>query len=181
MNNIKEFNISNKMLKEKAFSYKILINLLYLCNYSVRDGEWFLYDIRPDQLKKQIKVDSRTIKSKLNHKIYKIKEDEFGINHLYIKKPTKNFIVVKRENVEKILCLDEMTIRLYLLVVGWKYEKINCLTQELVLDLIGYSSKSTVNKQKITNCRRILCEMGLIKADLIKRDGRDYIVYRKIK
>lgn len=179
-NDIKEFNIPN-LLEENSFSYKLFLNLLLICDYSIEDEEFVLSRLSISNISNIVNMDSRTIKLKLEHKIYKNKKDEYGSKHLYIKKPIKNFTVVERRNVEKILAFDEMTIRLYLLIVGWKYEKIDCLSQEAILSLIGYSAKSTANKQKITICRRILCDAGLIKADLIKKEGYDYIIYRKVK
>jgi T5orf172 domain len=180
MNKIKEFNITNKMLRDKQFSYKLFINIIYNCNYSIERGEWFYYGISFAKIKRWSGLDVRTIKDKLKNKLYRIKEDEFGDEHLYISKPINNFIIVNRNRMEMLLSLDEMSIRLYLLIYGWKYNKVDCLSQSMILDMIGYSSKSTPNKQKLTLVRRKLENMNLIKSEVIRNENQENIIYYKI-
>lgn len=181
MNNINEFDVSNKMLKDKYFSYKLFLNVIYNCNYSMEQGEWFYYGISLARIKRWSGLSTKTIKEKLNHKIYKIKEDELGDQHLYISKPIDNFIIVNRPHIESLLKLDEMSIRLYLLIYGWKYNKVDCLSQSMILEMIGYSSKSKVNKQKLTTARRTLEGMNFIKSKVIRNEDKENIIYYKIK
>lgn len=179
-NDLKEFYVSNKMLKNKSFSYKLLLNIIYNCDYSTEKSQWFHRRISLARIKRWSGLSTRTIKEKLNHKIYKIKEDELGDQHLYISKPIDNFIIVNRHHIENLLKLDEMSIRLYLLIYGWKYNKVDCLSQAMILDMIGYSGKSKVNKQKLTTARRVLEEMNLIKSEVIRNEDKENIIYYKV-
>lgn len=179
MNKIRNFNIPNKFLKDKKFSYKLFMNIIYNCNYSIERGEWFYYGVSLSKVKKWSGLDTRTIKNKLKNKTYKIKKDEFGNEHLYIDRPINNFIIVDRERIEKLMNLDEMTIRVYLLIYNWKYEKIDCLSQANILEMIGYSKNSTPNKQKLTNSRRSLEYLKFIKSQIIRTENQENIIYFK--
>ena len=180
MNNIKQFDVSNKMLKDKSFSYKLFLNLIYNCNYSIERNEWYYYGISLARIKRWSGLSTITIKDKLKHKTYKIKESDDGDQCLYINKPINNFIIVNRIHIENLMTLDEMSIRLYLLIYWWKYNKIDCLSQSTILDKIGYSNKSKGNKQKLTLARRRLEELNLIKSEIIRNENQDNIIYFKI-
>lgn len=179
MNNIKSYSVP-KYFEDKKFSYKLFLNFLLTCNYSVDSGEWFLYGFCVSKLSRKFGISRKTITDKLEHKVYNIKEDEFGQKHLYISTSKNNFLTVKRENLKKVIELDEMTIRLYLLILSWKYNKISYVSQEKILDLIGYSGKSAANRHKLTKARRLLEELGLIKVEETSDGIHKYIIYKKI-
>lgn len=179
-NYLEEFCISNEMLKNKSFSYKLLLSVIYNCDYSTEKNQWFNYRVSLAKIKRWSGFSVGTIKDKLNYNVYIFEKDNSDNQNLYINKPINNCIIINRESIEKLMKLDEMTIRLYLLIYGWKYNKIDCLSQSAILDMIGYSSKSTPNKQKLTLARRKLEELNLIKSEIIRNENQDNIIYYKI-
>ena len=178
INNIKSVNITTKYLSNKEFSYRLLVNILLEFNYNMDNEEWFYYDISNVHLGKISKLNEKTVAKKLNFSIYRLKVDEEGSKHLYINNPKKYFSVVNRNSLMKIRYSDEMLVRFYVLLAGWKYSKMEKVTQSKILEMIGYSPNSTPNKNKLTKCVNELARMNLIELQQGNLGKKKYNIYK---
>ena len=168
--------ISLDYLCDKDFSYKIHLAIFSYGGY--KNGKSYmvinLYNIR-----RILDISINGIKSKLRGYYNEVYLDE-NINTLYIENiETNKTITVANETIHKLIGLDEFDIRLYILVYGYVYEEIRGLTQEKILEMIGYSSKSHNNFSKLTQSASKLKELNLLDYK-VESDGiKKYIIYYK--
>ena len=168
--------VSLDNLSDKDFSYKIHLAIFLYGGYK-NDKSYIvknLYNIR-----RILGMSINGIKSKLIGYYDDILLDD-NINTLYIENiKTENTITITDETIHKLIGLDEFDIRLYILVYGYVYEEIRGLTQEKILEMIGYSSKSHNNFSKLTQSASKLKELNLLDYK-VESDGiKKYIIYYK--
>lgn len=203
-NKLSTHNIPKKYLTNKKFSYKLYINLCYIAfwNYGMRDDEkeskfveYKLYKYSLKDISQITGISINTIKDKFEKPPYRDKfkiehldsngelKDNFKFRrqkHIMFNSPKSNYLKIKLETIGKLITLDEFDIRLYILVYGYIYNEIRGLTQEKILEMIGYSSKSHNNFSKLTQSTSKLKELKLLDYK-VESDGiKKYIIYYKI-
>ena len=197
-NKLDTFLIPKKYLttKPSQFSYKLYINLCHygFWNYFV-DGrqnnrvEHYILDFGYKTLSNYFntigwKISRQKIQKEIeNNSVYRIKDHEefeevLGKN-LSWNSPVDNYSIFKLEPLSILRTEEEMNIRFYTLLQGWKYDTMVGVTQDEILKMIGYSTGGN-NYTKLTKCIRRLKELKLI--DYEKRsngENNTYIIYYK--
>lgn len=197
-NKLDTFLIPKKYLttKPSQFSYKLYINLCHygFWNYFV-DGrqnnrvEHYILDFGYKTLSDYFntigwKISRQKIQKEIeNNSVYRIKDHEefneiLGKN-LSWNSPVDNYSIFKLEPLSILRTEEEMNIRFYTLLQGWKYDAMVGVTQDEILKMIGYSAGGN-NHTKLTKCIRRLKELKLI--DYEKRsngENNTYIIYYK--
>ena len=197
-NKLDTFLIPKKYLttKPSQFSYKLYINLCHygFWNYFV-DGrqnnrvEHYILDFGYNTLSKYFntigwKISRQKIQKEIeNNSVYRIKDHEefnevLGKN-LSWNSPVDNYSIFKLEPLSILRTEEEMNIRFYTLLQGWKYDAMVGVSQDEILKMIGYSSGGN-NYTKLTKCDRRLKELKLIDYEK-HSNGEDntYIIYYK--
>ena len=197
-NKLDTFLIPKKYLttKPSQFSYKLYINLCHygFWNYFV-DGrqnnrvEHYILDFGYKTLSNYFntigwKISRQKIQKEIeNNSVYRIKDheefDEVLGKNLSWNSPVDNYSIFKLEPLSILRTEEEMNIRFYTLLQGWKYDAMVGVTQDEILKMIGYSTGGN-NYTKVAKCVRGLKELKLI--DYEKRsNGEDntYIIYYK--
>ena len=118
-----------------------------------------------------------------NNSVYRIKDHEefnevLGKN-LSWNSPVDNYSIFKLEPLSILRTEEEMNIRFYTLLQGWKYDTMVGVSQDEILKMIGYSTGGN-NYTKLTKCVRRLKELKLIDYEK-HSNGEDntYIIYYK--
>ena len=197
-NKLDTFLIPKKYLttKPSQFSYKLYINLCHygFWNYFV-DGrqnnrvEHYILDFGYKTLSDYFntigwKISRQKIQKEIeNNSVYRIKDHEefeevLGKN-LSWNSPVDNYSIFKLEPLSILRTEEEMNIRFYTLLQGWKYDTMVGVSQDEILKMIGYSTGGN-NHTKLTKCARRLKERK--STDYEKRsNGEDntYIIYYK--
>ena len=203
-NKLSTHNVPKKYLIDKKFSYKLYINLCYISfwSYDVRMDnekkyvEYKLADYSLKEISYLSGLSVNTIKNRFDKLPYRSKLDNKQINssgeleenfrfnrkkHLMFNSPKANYLKIGLETISKLTTLEEFDIRLYVLVYGYIYNEIRGLTQEMILEMIGYSNKSHNNFSKLTKSTNKLKELGLLDYK-VESDGiKKYIIYYKNK
>lgn len=196
------YNIPKDYLADKSFSYKLYTNLCYISfwkhisdNNEKRLIEHILNYYNIEHISKLVGMSRNTIIKKLKMKPYRDKLDSCDIDekgylkreskhtrnkHLMFNSPKENYSKIKRKNLEKILELNEITIRLYIFLSGYKYKTIYGLTQKDILREIGYNDKSNRNCSELKIATRKLKELGLIDYIIISDGSIKFIEYKII-
>ena len=182
--------------KPSQFSYKLYINLCHygFWNYFI-DGkqnnrvEHYILDFGYNTLSKYFKtigwkISRQKIQKEIeNNSVYRIKDHEefnevLGKN-LSWNSPVDNYSIFKLEPLSILRTEEEMNIRFYTLLQGWKYDTMVGVSQDEILKMIGYST-GVNNYTKLTKCVRRLKELKLIDYEK-HSNGEDntYIIYYK--
>lgn len=203
-NKLSTHNIPKKYLINRKFSYKLYINLCYIAfwNYGIRDDgtenkfvEYKLHKYSLKDISCLTGLSVNTIKDRFKKLPYR---DKFELEHLdnngelmenfkfrrqkhiMFNSPKSNYLKINLDTIGKLITLDEFDIRLYILVYGYIYNEIRGLTQQTILEMIGYSSKSHNNFSKLTQSTSKLKELKLLDYK-VESDGiKKYIIYYKI-
>ena len=201
-NKLSIHNIPKKYLTDKTFSYKLYLNLCYIAfwkyDLDTEDDkfiEYRLYGYNLKQLSDISKLNRDTIRTKIAKLPYRDKIDNTEITndgdlidnykftrtkHLMFNSPKTNYTKVELEVLSKLTTLEELTIRLYVLIQGYKYDEIYGASQKCILESLGYSSKSHNNFSKLTQSANKLKELELIDYVVLSDGSIKYIKYYKI-
>lgn len=194
------YNIPKIYLVDKSFSYKLYVNLCYISfwkyisdNSENRLIEYILNYYNIDHISKLVGMSRNTIIKKLKMKPYRDKLDSFDVDemgclnqdskytrnkHLMFNSPKENYSKIKRKNLEKILELNELTIRLYIFLSGYKYKTVYGLTQKDILKEIGYNNKSNRNCSELKLSTKKLKELDLIDYTVDSDGSIKFITYK---
>lgn len=199
-NKLSIHNIPKKYLTNKTFSYKLYLSLCYISfweyDVDINGNKFIEYKLRQYNLSEislMTGLSINTIKNRLSKLPYRDKLDSEQLlngelmdnfkfrrkKHLYFNSPRSNYIKIDLNTLSKLLELEEFDIRLYILIYGYMYDTIRGLTQNSILEMIGFSSKSHNNFTKLTNSTNKLKELGLLDFK-VESDGiKKYIIYYK--
>lgn len=183
-------------IKPSEFSYKLYINLCYysfwnpfMDNKHKDRVEHYILDYGYKTLSDHFKTIGYNIsrikiqKQIEKNRVYRIKEHEefneiIGKN-LCWNSPASNFTKISLTQMKEILNEDEMCIRFYILLQGWKYKEINGITREELLSMIGYSNSGN-NLNKFSKYTKRLKELNLLEYEKHSTgEGKTYITYHK--
>lgn len=180
LNNLSSYNITKEYLANKNFSYLILLHMVRYFNYDISTEQWYYDNITFVKIKEWTKMSAQKIKSNLEYGYYEFDKTKYILD-IKMENPSSNFTKVSKKEIEVLMNTNEMTVRFFLLLKGWKYKTIKGLTQEMILELIGYSKESANNKKKLTLARRLLEDQGLITSERVNEGRKDYLVYTVVK
>lgn len=188
-NKVEKHPIPKEYLKNKLFSYKFYINYIYLSHFNkvteIAGGktidryEYEITKIIISKLIKMCKVSRTGFDAQMKNKPYRMKIDDDGVKHLRVYTPKRNFTTIPNTIIEKILDLDEITIRSYIFIHSYSYSRINGLTYNKLLTSIGYGTKSDSIKTKLKKGLNNLVELGLIDRKLEYEGVKTYYIYYK--
>lgn len=193
-------NIPKKYLDNKEFSYKLYLNLCNIAfwRYDKDDKdnnfiEYRLFGYNITQMATMFKMSKDTIRKKLKSLPYRDKFDTYETDedntllpqytytrtkHLMFNSPRSNYTTISNNILDKLINLDEMSIRFYILLNGMKNKTIKNTNQEGILNYIGYNGKSNNNKNKLTKVVKNLSELKLITYDSYYEEGLKRLVYK---
>ena len=197
-----KYNIPKKYLKDKKFSYKLYLNLCNIAFWKYdtdsKDNsfiEYRLFGYNLTQMSKMFNISKDTIKNKINSPPYRNKIDIYETDenmellsnytytrtkHLMFNSPKSNYTTISYVILNKLINLDEIDIRFYILLNSMKNKTIYNTTQEGILNYIGYNGKSSNNKTKLTNSVRKLVKLKLIECNVFYEDGLKRLTYKII-
>ena len=202
-NKLEVYNIPKEYLMDKYFSYKLYLNL---CNVSFWEycinekGEKYIkHNIKNYNISELSNIfgmsrGSLGIKLKqqpYNQEIIKYNLENMQLDdelydmiyrqgtYLTFNAPTSNYVLVKNKDLEKLISLNEMEIRLYIFIYGNKHKSIDNLIQSKILKYIGYSNKSTVNRTRLAQSAHKLNDLKLIDYTIFHGEKK-CAVYSKI-
>lgn len=203
-NKLETYNIPKEYLTDKSFSYKFYLNL---CNisfwgYKINEkGEKYIQHkikhLNITELSKMFKMNRATIIAKFKKEPYEqeinkydfsnvdINDDRFyemACNqgrHLIFNAPTTNYILVSSKDLEKLIELNEMEIRLYIYIYGNKNKSLDNIVQTEILKRIGYSNKASTNRTRLAQSAHKLNDLKLIDYTIFHGEKK-CAVYSKI-
>ena len=167
-------NVSIDYLMDKSFSYKLHLGIFLYGGYKENKS----YMVRNlTYINKVLNISRNTIKDKISKYYKELRLDEY-LNIEYIENiSSNNTITLNKEILLKLCNMDEMAIRLYVLI---KSNTKECIfkNQLDILSDIGYSPKSNNNKSELTRNTNELKELGLIQTQIIKTSTTRRMVYK---
>lgn len=188
-----KYNIPKQYLIDKSFSYKLYLNLCNIAfwecnkdNQGVENIRYTLFNYKIRKMSKLFNISCNTIKYKISQIPFKIIENKnvYGYNrnnkNLIFESPKENYTTIELVKILQLINLDEMDIRFYILLNSMESKVICNITQEGILNYIGYNGKSNNNKNKLTNSIRKLEKLKLIKTKYIYEDGLKRLTYNII-
>lgn len=179
-NKLKEYCVPKGYLSDKGFSYKLYLTLI---SNMLLENESLKYVLRYISIKDIIEVGKMSrakILKQINNKPYILNIDGFKDIHLAINFPTNNFIKIPLEILIQLINEEEITIRTYIYLQTFSCDTIYGVTNEKLLDSIGYNSNSSNNKSKLTKGINRLIDLRFIKRDIESNGLKKYSVYSKI-
>ena len=167
-------NISIDYLMDKSFSYKLHLGIFLYGGYKENKN----YMVRNlTYIHKILNISRNTVKDKIAKYYKELRLDEY-LNIEYIENiSSNNTITLNKEILLKLCNMDEMAIRLYVLI---KSNTKECIfkNQLDILSDIGYSPKSNNNKSELTRNTNELKELGLIQTQIIKTSTTRRMAYK---
>lgn len=184
-NKLKEYYIPKEYLSTNKFSYKLYMTLcsnMFWNTYSDNEITRYEYILNYINIKDIVLVTGmcrQNLLKQLDKLPYRLKLDEFKDRHLMINSPAKNYIKVPLDRLSILIKEEEMTMRTYIYLYGFSYDIIYGVTNEKILENIGYGVTSSNNKSKLTKSINRLIELGIVKRDIESNGFKKYSIYYK--
>jgi hypothetical protein len=182
-NEIDEYNVPKDYIKNKDFSYKLYLmmfnNPKLKMNKENNVIHYEIYYINIKELIEISKISRQKILKQLNNEPYIIKTDDFSNRHLLMDINYKNSMILHSDIINMLILEEEMTIKTFIYLYSQTNDTIYGVTNEILLNAIGYSGSSSNNKSKLTKGINRLIKLGFIKRDIESNGLKKYSIYYK--
>lgn len=183
-NEIDEYIVPKYYIKNKDFSYRLYLMLFNNPKLKMSKGNNIThYEVNYINLKELIvisEISRQKILKQFNNTPYTIKTDDFSNRHLSIDINSENSMILHSKIINKLICEEEMTIRAFVYLYSQPNDTIYGVTNEILLNAIGYSATSSNNKSKLAKGINKLTELGFIKRDIGSNGLKKYSIYYKL-